>query len=91
VPEDEVPDPGDGKRRAGDDEGLSDLARGYQKAAPYLSASTQLVVSVMLFTGLGYLGDRYFGHRVMWMLMAGALVGMVVGFVGFFRAVLGKR
>jgi len=84
-----VPDPDDRQRRDGDDEGMSDLARGYHKAAPYLNASTQLVVSVMAFTGLGYLGDRHFGHQVMWMLMVGAVIGMVVGFVGFFRAVLG--
>ena len=70
---------------------MSDLARGYRTAAPYLNASTQLVVSVMAFTGLGYLGDRYFEHQVMWMLMVGAVVGMVVGFVGFFRVVLGKK
>jgi ATP synthase protein I len=86
-----VPDPEDRQRPGGDDEGMSDLARSYKAAAPYLNAGTQLVVSVMLFTGLGYLGDRYLGHRVMWMLMVGAVVGMVVGFVGFFRAVLGKR
>jgi ATP synthase protein I len=86
-----VPDPSDPRRPAKDDEGLSDLAKGYQKAAPYLAASTQLVVAVMVFTGLGYWGDRHFGHQVPWMLMVGAVVGMAGGFVSFFRTVLGKK
>jgi len=70
---------------------LSDLASGYRKAAPYIAASTQLVVAVMLFTALGYAGDRYFGHRVPWMLMIGSVVGMVGGFLSFFRTVLGTK
>ena len=86
-----MPDPSDRDRPGRDDEGLSDLAQGYRKAAPYLAASTQLVVAVMAFTALGYAGDRYFDHRVPWMLMIGAVVGMVGGFVGFFKTVLGKK
>jgi ATP synthase protein I len=86
-----VPDPDDRERRGGKDEGLSDLAEGYRKAAPYLAASTQLVASVGLFTALGWWADRKLGHQVPWLLMLGAVVGMAGGFVSFFRTVLGKR
>jgi F0F1-type ATP synthase assembly protein I len=86
-----VPDPEDRERRSGKDEGLSDLAEGYRKAAPYLAASTQLVAAVGVFTALGWWGDRELGHKVPWLLMLGAVVGMVGGFLSFFRTVLGKK
>lgn len=86
-----MPDPGDRERRDKDDEGLSNLAEGYRKAAPYLAASTQLVGAVGVFTALGWWADEKLGHRVPWLLMTGAVVGMVGGFVSFFRTVLGKR
>lgn len=84
-------DPGDRERRDRDEQGLSDLAEGYRKAAPYLAASTQLVAAVGVFTALGWWLDRKLGHRVPWLLMVGAVVGMVGGFVSFFRTVLGKN
>jgi ATP synthase protein I len=86
-----VADPDDRERREGKDEGLSNLAEGYRKAEPYLAASTQLVVAVGGFTALGWWGDKELGHKVPWLLMLGAVVGMVVGFVSFFRTVLGKK
>jgi ATP synthase protein I len=87
-----VPDPEDRERRGKDEqEGLSNLAEGYQKAAPYLAASTQLVAAVGVFTALGWWLDKKLGHEVPWLLMVGAVVGMAGGFVSFFRTVLGKR
>jgi ATP synthase protein I len=86
-----MPDPSDGKRTGREDEGLSDLAQGYRKAAPYLAASTQLVASVIIFTALGWWADTALGHKVPWLLMLGSVVGMVGGFVSFFRTVLGKK
>jgi F0F1-type ATP synthase assembly protein I len=87
-----VPNPEDRERRAKDErEGLSNLAEGYQKAAPYLAASTQLVAAVGVFTALGWWLDKKLGHEVPWLLMLGAVVGMAGGFVSFFRTVLGKR
>ncbi len=83
--------PDDRERRGQDEEGLSDLASAYQKAAPYLSASTTLVASVGLFAWGGWWLDRKLGTEKPWFLLAGALVGMVGGFVSFFRTVLGKR
>lgn len=81
--------PSDRERRDRDEEGLSSLAEGYRKAAPYLAASTQLVAAVGVFTFLGYWLDRWLHHEVPWLLMVGAVVGAVGGFISFFRTVLG--
>ena len=81
----------DRERRAKEDEGLSNLADAYHKAAPYMGASTQLVASVGLFTALGWWGDQKLGHTTPWLLLVGAGVGMTVGFVSFFKTVLGKK
>jgi len=79
-----------GSKAGGEEKNLSDLASSYRKAAPYMAASTQLVAAVAIFTLLGWWGDEKLGHRVPWMLLLGAAVGMVGGFVSFFRTVLGK-
>jgi ATP synthase protein I len=86
-----VADPDDRERREREDEGLSNLAEGYRKAAPYIGASTQLVAAVGIFTALGWWADKKLGHEVPWLLMLGAVVGMAGGFVSFFRTVLGKK
>lgn len=83
-------DPGDRERRD-DEKGLSGLAEGYRKAAPYIAASTNLVVAVGLFTAAGIWADRKLGFKVPWLTMAGALFGMTGGMISFFRTVLGKR
>jgi hypothetical protein len=44
--------------------------------------------SVALCTAAGYGLDRWLGHTVQWMLVAGAVIGIVVGFIGFFTQVL---
>ncbi len=77
--------------RPQDDEGLSDLAEGYRKGAPYIAASTQLVAAVGVFTALGWWLDKELHHTTPWLLMVGAVVGMIGGFISFFRTVLGKR
>ncbi|HZY05574.1 MAG TPA: AtpZ/AtpI family protein [Anaeromyxobacteraceae bacterium] len=87
-----MPEPSDRKRREPEEEeGLSSLASAYRKAAPYMAASTQLVVSVGVFTGLGIWLDRKFEHQTPWLTLLGAAVGMAGGFISFFRTVLGKR
>lgn len=83
-------DPGDRERRD-DEKRLSGLAEGYRKAAPYIAASTNLVVAVGAFTALGIWADRKVGWKVPWLTMAGALFGMTGGMISFFRTVLGKR
>ena len=83
--------PDDRERRGEDEEGLSNLALAYQKAGPYLSASTTLVASVGMFTAIGWWIDGKVGTEKPWFLIAGSVVGMVGGFISFFRQVLGKR
>ncbi len=88
-----MPDPSDRERRSGDEKGLSSLAEGYRKAAPYMAASTALVASVGVFAGIGYWLDGKLEHETPWMLLVGAGLGMVGGFISFFRTVLasGKK
>jgi ATP synthase protein I len=78
------------RERPGEEQPAS-LADVYRKAEPYMAASSTLVASVIGFTALGYWLDRRMGHSVQWLLLVGAVVGMVVGFVSFFRKVLGTR
>jgi F0F1-type ATP synthase assembly protein I len=85
-----VPDPGDDERPGKKEEGLSDLADAYRKAAPYMAASTQLVAAVGFGTAAGWWADKKLGHQTPWLLLVGAGVGMLAGFVRFFRTVLGK-
>jgi ATP synthase protein I len=80
-----------GRQSGGGERDLSDLAASYRTAGPYMAASTRLVAAVGIFTALGWWGDEKLSHRVPWMLLLGAAVGMVGGFVSFFRTVLGKR
>jgi F0F1-type ATP synthase assembly protein I len=83
-------DPGE-PHPAVESKGLGDA---YRKLEPYMAASTTLVASVAGFTALGYWLDRKMGHSVQWLLLVGAVVGMVIGFVGFFAKVMrtsGKR
>jgi ATP synthase protein I len=83
--------PSDRERRGAREEGLSNLAKNLRTAERYVGASTTLVVSVGAFTALGYWLDKKLGHQVPWLLMVGAVVGMIGGFVSFFRTVLGTR
>ena len=79
---------GDGPRKEHDAESLGEA---YRKAAPYMSAATGLVVAVAGMTLLGYWLDQKLGNRqTPWFTLTGALLGMVAGFVSFFRQVLGK-
>lgn len=84
-----MPDPREGGE-PGKDDGLSDLASAYRKAAPYIAASTQLVAAVGIFTALGWWLDRKWEHRTPWLTLVGAAVGMAGGFISFFKTVLGK-
>jgi ATP synthase protein I len=83
--------PDDPKRRGEDEDGLSNLASAYQKAGPYIGASTTLVASVGLFAAAGWWIDKKVGTEKPWFLIAGSLLGMLGGFISFFRQVLGKQ
>lgn len=73
---------------AGSERGLSSGAAAYRRAEPYVAASSTLMGSVALFTALGYGLDRWLGHTVQWLLVTGAVLGLAVGFIGFFTRVL---
>jgi len=84
-----VAHPGDEKGRK--QSGAANLGEAYRKAAPYMGAASSLVGAVAGLTLLGYFIDRKVGTQTPWFTLAGALFGMVGGFVSFFRQVLGKR
>jgi F0F1-type ATP synthase assembly protein I len=73
---------------AASERGLSASALAFRRAEPYMAATSTLMGSMGLCTGIGYALDRWLGHTVMWMLVTGAVIGIVVGFVGFFTQVL---
>ena len=83
--------PDDRERREREEEGLSSLAQAYRKAAPLMAASTQLVAAVGVMAGLGYWADVKLEHKVPWLLLVGAAVGVTGGFISFFRIVLGPK
>ncbi|HVP68088.1 MAG TPA: AtpZ/AtpI family protein [Anaeromyxobacteraceae bacterium] len=83
--------PDDREAPGKDGKGLSGLADAYQKAAPLLGASTTLVAAVGGGAALGYWVDHKVGNRTPWFLIAGSILGMLGGFVSFFRTVMGKR
>ncbi len=83
--------PDDRERRGEDEEGLSNLAAAYQKAGPYIAASTTLVASVGVFAAVGWWIDGKVGTQKPWFLIGGSVLGMVGGFISFFRQVLGPQ
>ncbi|BDG03495.1 AtpZ/AtpI family protein [Anaeromyxobacter oryzae] len=86
--------PSDRERRTRDDEqGLSNLAIGYRKAAPYLGAAYTLVASIVVFAGAGYWLDKKMGNKTPWFTLVGALAGITGGLISFLRLALrmGKK
>ena len=65
-------------------------ARGLQtsltKAGPVAAASYALIGAIVLLGGLGYAADRWLGTEP-WLLLAGLLLGIVVGFYELARVV----
>jgi len=84
-----VAGPSDREPRAPDQRGLSSLAAGYRKAAPYMGASTTLVAAVGGFAAFGWWIDQKLDHETPWVMVIGAILGMIGGFISFFRTVLG--
>lgn len=65
-------------------------ARGLQtsmrSAGPVAAASYSLIGAILLLGGLGYLADSWLGTEP-WLLLAGLLLGIVVGFYELARLV----
>ncbi len=75
------------KRSAGEDVGAS-----YRRAGPYLGASWQLIGAVAFWTFIGWFLDGRL-KTAPWLLVAGAVLGMVLGFYLFMRVLfsIGKK
>ena len=58
----------------------------FDAPAPVAAASYSLIGAIILLGGLGYLGDRWLGTEP-WLLVAGLLLGIVVGFYELARVV----
>ncbi len=83
--------PSDRERRGEKDDEQARLAKNLRMAERYTGAAFSLVAAVGILSWLGYKLDQRWGHRVPWLLLVGAVVGMIGGFIGFFRTVLGPR
>ena len=57
-----------------------------REASPYLGLGMQLALSMIFFVGAGYLLDRWLGTDP-WLLVVGAVLGMVAVFIHLFRLV----
>src|SRR5256886_14630649 len=78
---------GGGRSRPPDEmPGAGDIASSYRKAGPYLDASWQLTGSVALWVVILYFVDKSL-HTTPWLLVAGAVFGMALGFYLFFKAI----
>ena len=80
-----------GKPGKPDGEG-EQIAASYRTAGPYIDASWQLAGAVGLWSLVGYFADKKLGTGP-WLLVAGAVLGMALGFYLFFRALsdIGRR
>ena len=56
-------------------------------ALKYAQISGMLVAPMLAFGGIGYWLDGRFGTKP-WLLLTGLILGMIGGFVSFFRLVL---
>jgi ATP synthase protein I len=67
------------------------LGETYRQLGPYMGLGTELAASVVGMLLVGYFLDQHFNTSP-WLLLIGALVGMIGGFYNFFREVqkLGK-
>ena len=70
-----------------DDPGVTRLATAYQKAAPVLNGSWQLVGATALGALFGWWLDKKLGTTP-WLLLCGALLGAAAGMMAFIRAAL---
>ena len=62
----------------------SGAGEAYAKAAPYLDAAWSLIGSVGVWTGIGLFADSRL-HTAPWLVVAGSVGGMALGFYLFFK------
>jgi len=56
------------------------LQENVRRAGPAAMAGYSLIGAILLLGGVGYMVDRWVGTESPWFLLAGLLVGLVVGF-----------
>lgn len=56
------------------------LQENVRRAGPAATAGYTLIAAILLLGGVGYMVDRWVGTASPWFLLAGMLVGLVVGF-----------
>ena len=78
--------PGDPGRRQGPAMGKSVWSDTTQGLGPYLNVGLQLAAAVLVFFFLGQWLDQRYGWTP-WGTIGGVVIGMVGGFVQFFRTV----
>jgi ATP synthase protein I len=64
----------------------NELQASFRRAGPVAAAAYSLIGAIILLGGLGYFGDRWLGTEP-WLLVAGLLLGIVVGFYELARVV----
>lgn len=65
---------------------LRSLGESMRQAGPAATASYSLTAAILLFGGLGYVADGWLETEP-WFLLAGLILGIVVGFYQLARAV----
>jgi F0F1-type ATP synthase assembly protein I len=65
---------------------LRTLQKSVQRAGPAAAASYSLIGAILVFGGIGYLCDRWFGSEP-WGLVSGLMLGVVTGFYKLAKAV----
>ncbi len=65
---------------------LSDLAKAFRKAAPYINSTYVLIAAVALFGLLGYWLDSYTGTGPLFFII-GLFLGMISGFYNFYKVI----
>lgn len=61
------------------------LQENITRAAPAMAASYSLIGAIFLFAALGYWVDRWWGTSP-WFLLAGLVLGIVIGFYELIKA-----
>ena len=75
-----------GAKGENDTGGMSPMARAWIEASPYLHIGWMFVFSIGAFTAAGWWLDKKLGTR--WIIIIGAVFGMMVGFANLYKVVL---
>ena len=72
-------------RKQGEGDGLSRTARGFRSVGPWVDLTWRFLGAGVVWGVAGFFADKWLGTAP-WMLVAGASVGIVVGFIAFWRS-----